>query len=122
MSESHRQELLDRLRQGPVIIGDGAMGTQLYHRGAPLDAVFEYLNLLQPDRVSRVHADYAAAGAGLLGTTTAAGAPGRLLGTTVTGASSMAAAGGSSSSDEQPVSVTTASDRLATAARKGTRG
>lgn len=46
------------------------MGTQLYHRGAPLDAVFEYLNLIRPELVARVHADYAAAGAELLETNT----------------------------------------------------
>jgi homocysteine S-methyltransferase len=70
MTSSRQQELLERLHQGPVIIGDGAMGTQLYHRGAPLDAVFEYLNLIQPELVSRVHTDYAAAGAQLLETNT----------------------------------------------------
>jgi homocysteine S-methyltransferase len=65
-----RQRLLDRLRHGPVLIGDGGMGTQLHHRGAPPDAVFEYLNLIDAPRVSQVHADYAAAGAELLETNT----------------------------------------------------
>jgi homocysteine S-methyltransferase len=61
-----RQRLLERLQHGPVIVGDGGMGTQLHHYGAPLDAVFEYLNLIDPALVSRVHAAYAAAGAELL--------------------------------------------------------
>jgi homocysteine S-methyltransferase len=69
MTQKSRQ-LLDRFQHGPVVIGDGAMGTQLYHRGAPLDAVFEYLNLLQPQLVSQVHADYAESGADLLETNT----------------------------------------------------
>jgi homocysteine S-methyltransferase len=67
--ERNRQ-LLERLRHGPVIVGDGGMGTQLHHRGAPPDAVFEYLNLIDPELVGRVHADYAAAGAELLETNT----------------------------------------------------
>jgi len=70
MTSSRQQELLERLCHGPVVIGDGAMGTQLYHRGAPLDAVFEYLNLIQSDMVTQVHADYASAGAELLETNT----------------------------------------------------
>lgn len=65
-----RRQLLDRLQHGPVIIGDGGMGTQLHHCGAPPDAVFEYLCLIDPALVSRVHADYAAAGADLLETNT----------------------------------------------------
>ncbi len=54
------------------------MGSQLYQRGAPLDAVFEYLNLLQPEMVSQVHTDYAAAGAQLLETNTFRANPLRL--------------------------------------------
>lgn len=65
-----RRQLLERLQHGPVIVGDGGMGTQLHHRGAPPDAVFEYLNLINPELVGRVHADYAAAGAELLETNT----------------------------------------------------
>ena len=65
-----RRQLLDRLQHGPVIIGDGAMGTQLHRDGAPVDAVFEYLNLIDPALVGRVHASYASAGAELLETNT----------------------------------------------------
>lgn len=71
MTRAERQQrLVERLQHGPVLIGDGAMGTQLYHRGAPLDSVFEYLNLLQPDLVSQVHRDYLDAGAELIETNT----------------------------------------------------
>ena len=66
----HQQTLIDRLTNGPVLIGDGGMGTQLYHRGAPLDAVFEYLNLIDAKLVSQVHHDYVAAGAVLIETNT----------------------------------------------------
>jgi homocysteine S-methyltransferase len=65
-----RRQLLDRLQHGPVIIGDGGMGTQLHQYGAPVDAVFEYLNLIDSSLVGRVHAAYAAAGAELLETNT----------------------------------------------------
>ncbi len=69
-ANQRRRQLLDRLQHGPVIVGDGGMGTQLHQYGAPLDAVFEYLNLIDPALVSRVHAAYAAAGADLLETNT----------------------------------------------------
>jgi homocysteine S-methyltransferase len=69
-ADERRRQLLDRLQHGPIIIGDGGMGTQLHQRGAPPDAVFEYLNLIDAVRVGRVHADYAAAGAELLETNT----------------------------------------------------
>ncbi len=70
MSKNRQQELLHRLQHGPVIIGDGGMGTQLYHRGAPVDAVFEYLNLIDTNLVSQVHQDYIAAGAEIVETNT----------------------------------------------------
>ncbi|MDH3998178.1 MAG: bifunctional homocysteine S-methyltransferase/methylenetetrahydrofolate reductase [Desulfuromonadales bacterium] len=70
MSEQQRQKLRQRLQHGPVIIGDGGMGSQLYQCGAPLDAVFEYLNLIDAKLVNRVHAEYVAAGAELIETNT----------------------------------------------------
>ncbi len=70
MSTNRQQELLHRLKHGPVIIADGGMGTQLYHRGAPLDAVFEYLNLIDAELVSQVHNDYVEAGAEMVETNT----------------------------------------------------
>ncbi|BCA80928.1 bifunctional homocysteine S-methyltransferase/methylenetetrahydrofolate reductase [Desulfuromonas sp. AOP6] len=67
---SKRSQLfLDRLAS-EVIVGDGAMGTLLYARGVPLDANFEYLNLINPALIEQVHRDYAAAGAMLLETNT----------------------------------------------------
>lgn len=62
-------EFLQRLRE-TVIVGDGAMGTQLYSRGVPADSCFERLNLIQPDLVVSVHEAYVQAGAQLLETNT----------------------------------------------------
>ncbi len=62
-------EIKRRLRQ-EILIGDGAMGTLLYSRGVSLDANFEHLNLVQPEQVQQVHADYIAAGANLIETNT----------------------------------------------------
>jgi homocysteine S-methyltransferase len=58
-------QFLQRLAD-EVIIGDGAMGTLLYSRGIPLETNFEYLNLIRPEVVRRVHDDYVRAGAQLL--------------------------------------------------------
>ena len=66
------RRFLDRLA-GEVLIGDGAMGTLLYSRGVPLESNFEHLNLVRPELIRRVHADYAAAGALLLETNTFGG-------------------------------------------------
>ena len=62
-------EIMRRLRQ-EVLIGDGAMGTLLYSRGVSLEANFEHLNLVQPEQVRQVHADYIAAGSNLIETNT----------------------------------------------------
>jgi homocysteine S-methyltransferase len=56
--------------QQEVLVGDGAMGTLLYNRGVSLDANFEHLNLVQPEQVRQVHADYIAAGSNLIETNT----------------------------------------------------
>ncbi len=58
-----------RLAEGPLLC-DGAMGTQLYARGVPLDACFDVLNLRDPRLVQAVHADYVLAGADLIETNT----------------------------------------------------
>lgn len=63
------RQFLQRLAD-EVIVGDGAMGTLLYSRGVPLETNFEYLNLVRPEVVRQVHADYVRAGAQLLETNT----------------------------------------------------
>ena len=67
---SKRSQLFLERLASEVIVGDGAMGTLLYARGVPLDANFEYLNLINPALIEQVHRDYAAAGAMLLETNT----------------------------------------------------
>src|SRR5438876_10356064 len=59
----------ERLAEGPVLC-DGAMGTMLYARGVPLDGCFDVLNLNNLRVVQAVHADYVAAGADAIETTT----------------------------------------------------
>lgn len=60
---------LDRLNN-QVLVGDGATGTMLYSRGVSLEANFEHLNLVRPELVLELHAEYIAAGAQLIETNT----------------------------------------------------
>lgn len=53
-----------------LLVGDGAMATQLYQVGAPIGISFEELCLTNPQLVYQVHAAYFAAGARLLETNT----------------------------------------------------
>jgi len=71
------QRFLQRLSE-EVIVGDGAMGTLLYSRGVPLETNFEYLNLVRPEIVRKVHEDYLQAGAQLIETNTFAASAVRL--------------------------------------------
>lgn len=61
--------LRDRLRT-EVMVGDGAIGTMLYAKGVGLDANFEHLNLVRPQLVLELHAEYLAAGAQIIETNT----------------------------------------------------
>jgi methionine synthase I (cobalamin-dependent)/5,10-methylenetetrahydrofolate reductase len=63
------ESFLDALR-ARVLIGDGAMGTQLYARGVFLNRAFEDLNLTEPDLVVGVHQAYVRAGAEIVETNT----------------------------------------------------
>jgi len=60
---------LEQIRSG-VMVADGAMGTELYKRGVPQEANLEHLNLVDPQRIAQVHADYLMAGAQLIETNT----------------------------------------------------
>jgi methionine synthase I (cobalamin-dependent)/5,10-methylenetetrahydrofolate reductase len=53
-----------------VLVSDGAMGTMLYATGVFVNRSFDALNLIDPDRVTRVHEDYVAAGADVIETNT----------------------------------------------------
>ena len=56
-----------------VVIGDGAIGTQLVARGVPWTSCLDELNLSQPNLVLAVHYEYRAAGAEALETNTFGG-------------------------------------------------
>jgi len=53
-----------------VLVGDGAIGTMLYAKGVALDTNFEHLNLVRPELVLALHAEYLAAGARVIETNT----------------------------------------------------
>ncbi|MBI2901030.1 MAG: bifunctional homocysteine S-methyltransferase/methylenetetrahydrofolate reductase [Planctomycetes bacterium] len=53
-----------------VVIGDGAMGTQIYAKGVPLGRCYDELNLSTPHLVRVIHKEYVEAGAELLETNT----------------------------------------------------
>lgn len=65
----NRAEFADFLRERPRV-GDGAMGTALYHAGVAARRCFDDLNRSDPDRVRAVHAAHLAAGAEVLTTNT----------------------------------------------------
>ncbi len=58
---------LDALKTD-FLVGDGAMGTQIYERGVLYSACFEELNVSRPELVRKIHEDYLAAGAVLIET------------------------------------------------------
>ncbi len=58
-------DILDAL-QTRLLCGDGAMGTLLMERGAPLESCFEELCLTEPTHVREVHEQYVAAGARII--------------------------------------------------------
>src|SRR5688500_11996531 len=64
-----RSPFLERLERG-ALIGDGAMGTQLYARGVPSERCFDELNLTEPALIQRIHREYIRAGAELIETNT----------------------------------------------------
>lgn len=61
-----------------VMVGDGAMGTELYASGIQLTTNFDELNLSRPDVVRGIHRDYVSAGARLLESNTYGANRGRL--------------------------------------------
>jgi homocysteine S-methyltransferase len=61
--------LVAALGERPLLC-DGAMGTMLYARGAPLDACFDVLNVNDPTLVRAIHAEYIQAGSDCVETNT----------------------------------------------------
>ncbi|WP_461210741.1 bifunctional homocysteine S-methyltransferase/methylenetetrahydrofolate reductase [Desulfocurvus sp. DL9XJH121] len=64
-----KHNLIHELSIRPVL-GDGAMGTRLFDKGADPTGCFDQLNLTNPGLVAEVHAEYLAAGAEVLETNT----------------------------------------------------
>jgi len=60
---------LDRIQRG-VVLGDGAMGTQLYERGVYINRNYDDLNLTDAHLIKAVHRDYILAGAQVIETNT----------------------------------------------------
>jgi homocysteine S-methyltransferase len=60
---------LDELHGG-VFLGDGAIGTELFARGAVQDRGIEHLNIQSPELVLKLHQDYVAAGSRVIETNT----------------------------------------------------
>lgn len=66
---AERHPFLDELRAG-IVLGDGAIGTALFSRGAPLRSCIERLNIVSPDMVETLHRDYIKAGSRVIETNT----------------------------------------------------
>ena len=60
---------LKRISQAPIL-GDGAMGTYLYAKGASFNLCFDELNISNAKLVGQVHDDYIGAGSELIETNT----------------------------------------------------
>ena len=63
------KSLAQRLTEG-VVLGDGAMGTMLYHQGVFINTCFDALNLSHPELVASVHDGYVNAGVDFIETNT----------------------------------------------------
>ncbi len=70
--------VLERLRSGQVLVGDGAWGTQLMERGLRPGEPPETFNLARPEVLEEIARAYLAAGADLVTTNTFGGSPTRL--------------------------------------------
>ena len=71
-------DLLGRLRDGPVLVADGAMGTFLQEAGLPPRTPGEAWVLERPEVIAQVHRAYVEAGAELILTATFGGTRARL--------------------------------------------
>ena len=65
---SKKEQLEIRLRDGPVLLLDGATGTEIESRGTPCDLPLWSTRALieSPDRVREIHREYATAGAEII--------------------------------------------------------
>lgn len=65
-----KKKFLDRLKDGEVILFDGAMGTMLYSKGVFFNRCFDEINLSNPDLVKSIHKEYLKAGVDVITTNT----------------------------------------------------
>jgi 5-methyltetrahydrofolate--homocysteine methyltransferase len=72
------RSLLDRLRDGETLVGDGAWGTLLMAHGLRPGEAPETLNLSRPEVLEAIAREYVAAGADLVTTNSFGGSPARL--------------------------------------------
>ena len=70
--------MLDRLRSGEILVGDGAWGTMLMAKGLDPGESPESINLTRPEVLTEIAALYVDAGADLITTNTFGGSPLRL--------------------------------------------
>ncbi len=66
-------DLLDRIRGGRILVGDGAMGTMLLQRGLVLGQCPEKWNLERPEVLTEIAALYVEAGSDIVSTNTFGG-------------------------------------------------
>ena len=70
MANEQAERFIERVARGPIL-GDGAMGTQLFERGElGYDRCLDELNLSNPELVKSIHLDYISAGAEIIETNT----------------------------------------------------
>lgn len=67
--------MLERIKSGEVLVGDGAMGTMLMERGLKPGDPPEFLNLTHPEIVREIASLYLNAGADIIQTNTFGGSP-----------------------------------------------
>jgi len=60
----------EALERDTIYVFDGAMGTMLYSKGIYINRSYDELNLVAPDLVREVHAEYVRAGADIIETNT----------------------------------------------------
>ena len=68
-------KLLDRLKNGEILVADGAMGTMLFERGLGIGECPESMNLSMPSAIEDIARLYLKAGADIIQTNTFGGSP-----------------------------------------------
>ncbi len=69
------KNILERIKAGEILVGDGAMGTMLFRKGLKMDQCPEKLNLDNPMIIEEVAQSYLDAGADLIETNSFGGSP-----------------------------------------------